>query len=91
MADNVIVFTNPQTAEAYEALTAYNQKVEVPVKEKGCNCKNYIGMLSDITPCAAKRYIAFGGNLIRAKEQSAVPAASGQGAEVKATLNDNDD
>lgn len=63
-----IIFSNTNTAAEYEALTEYDQEVEVPVLKVNCNCKNYKGMISDITPCAAKRYLEFGGNLIAKKE-----------------------
>ena len=62
-----IVFTNPKTAELYEALTEYDHRLEIPA-EAGCGCQNYAGLLSNLTPCAAERYLKYKGNLIRKKE-----------------------
>lgn len=65
-----ILFSNPKTAESFESLIEVDQWVEVPPRGENCNCKAYRGMISDIIPCAAKRYVEFGGNLIKAKEAS---------------------
>ena len=73
----LIKFTNPKTDEAYEALTEYNQWLEIPPDKKtDCNCQTYAGYLADITPCAADRYVKFGGNLIRRKETATGSQAS---------------
>lgn len=67
-----LVFKNAKTAEAYEALTEFDQRLEVPAGAN-CNCQNFSGWLSDIPPCAAKRYVDSKGNLIKKKEVAAVP------------------
>jgi hypothetical protein len=56
---------NEKTAALFEAATAQDQRINVPVNRKSdCHCHSYNGMLSDITPCAAERYIKSGGNLL---------------------------
>lgn len=66
----LIKFSNPKTAKAYEPLTEHDHWVEVPPAGKNCNCQAYRGQLSDIPPCAAKRYVEMEGNLIKAKGAS---------------------
>lgn len=61
-----IVFANPETANAYKALTDVDQFVDIPARNGQGEC--YRGMLTNITPEAAERYIRFGGNLIGRKE-----------------------
>lgn len=76
-----IVFTNPETARLFEALTEYDQEVEIPPRPGGtCSCRAYRGKISDITPCAAERYVEYRGNLI-AKKENPEPAPIESGVE----------
>jgi hypothetical protein len=65
-------FSNAKTEEQFEAVTKHDQKIMVPVNKKTdcASCVSYNGWLSDITPCAAERYVKSGGNLIKAKTTS---------------------
>ena len=62
-----IEFTNPETAERFEALTHIDQHVEIPARVGDGTC--YRGMISDVTPEAAERYVRFGGNLLQEKTE----------------------
>lgn len=73
--EKFVAFQNEKTAEEYESLIEVDQWVEVPVQEAGCNCTAFRGLISTLTPCAAKRYLEQGGNLIRRK---AVPQSEGK-------------
>jgi hypothetical protein len=64
----MLTLTNTATAARFEALTTYDQFLYIPVEKGNCGCTNYNGMLSNITPCAAERYIKQGGNLLKEKE-----------------------
>jgi hypothetical protein len=71
----MLVFKDPITAKLYEPLTDYDQWLEIPPDRKNeCKCKAYVGWLSNITEHAAERYVASGGNLIKAIEFSAAAA-----------------
>lgn len=65
-----IVLKDHAAALEYEATTEYDQWLEIPPDKKGeCNCKAYVGYLSNITEHAAERYLKSGGNLIKRKEK----------------------
>ena len=70
-----VVFTNAETADKFEALTHIDQYLDMPVRKGQGTC--WRGMLSDITPDAAARYVRLGGNMIQEKKkqqkQSAPP------------------
>lgn len=66
----MLQLNNPETASKFEAATEHDQHLDVPVNKGNCNCKSYTGMLSNITPCAAERYVVSGGNLLIRKVQS---------------------
>jgi hypothetical protein len=61
----LVVFTNPETASKYESLTEYDLKLDVPCRRGEGQC--YRGLLSNIDPAAAARYVRFGGNLLKEK------------------------
>ncbi len=63
--EKVIVFTNKETAEKFEALTSWDQWVHVPARVGDGQCYN--GNVSDIDAEAAERYVRFGGNLMQKK------------------------
>lgn len=67
-----IQLKNPETAAAFEPLTEFDQWVHVPALFGEDRC--YRGMISDIWPMAAKRYVLSGGNLIRKKDEASPDA-----------------
>jgi hypothetical protein len=70
-----IQFSNPKTAAGYEALTEHDQFLDVPAQKGKGTC--YRGLLSNITPEGAERYISYKGNLIQKKAGSASGLAAG--------------
>lgn len=63
-----IPFSNDATAREYDSLIEIDQWVHVPALFGEDKC--YRGMISDIWPMAARRYVLSGGNLLRKKQTS---------------------
>lgn len=69
-----IQLTNRETAEKFEAVTSVDQWVWVPKSPVlPGNC--YRGMISNINPEAAARYVHWQGNLIKSKQPVATTSA----------------
>ena len=72
-------FTNPEVAAQYEPLRSTDTKIHVPSGKSipGQPKVGYSGMLSGITPEAAEKHIASGGNLLKRKENKSAVMPKG--------------
>lgn len=87
----MLLLKNEKTAALFEAATEKDQRINVPVNRKSnCHCHSFNGMLSDITPCAAERYINSGGNLLVRKTVAPPVIENNQGPIVNENQFDNE-